>query len=69
MPDCDRDAWWEFRPDGEHAVSLHDFEEVEVIEGVTIQLLRCKRCGALSIDGGEAVSKTDPMSNERRTRC
>ena len=49
MPDCDKDAWWEFRPDGKTSVSHHEYEEVEVIEGVTIQLLRCKRCGALSI--------------------
>lgn len=47
-PDCDLNGWLEFKPDGEHTVSLHDFEEVDVIEGVTIQLLRCKRCGKLS---------------------
>lgn len=48
MPDCDLNGWIEFRPDGEHAVSLHDFEEVDVIEGVTIQILRCRKCGRLS---------------------
>lgn len=48
MPLCDYEGWLEFRPDGEHAVSLHDYEEVEVIEGVTIQILRCRQCGRLS---------------------
>lgn len=47
-PDCDLNGFLDFRPDGVHSVSLHDFEEVEVIEGVTIQVLRCKRCGRLS---------------------
>ena len=49
IPDCDLNGWLEFKPDGQNTVSLHDYEEVEVIENVTVQILRCKRCGHLSI--------------------
>ena len=49
MPDCDKDAWFEFRPDGEHAMSLHDYEEIEVVHNVTVQILKCRRCGKISI--------------------
>jgi hypothetical protein len=50
-PSCDQNGSIHFLPDGEHEVSLHDFEEVEVMEaeGITIQLLRCRRCGEYSL--------------------
>lgn len=48
MPLCDYEGWLEFKPDGEHSVSLHEYEEVEVIENCTVQILRCKACGKLS---------------------
>lgn len=48
-PDCDRDAWYEFRPDGEHALSLHEYEEVETIHNACVQILKCRKCGKLSI--------------------
>lgn len=49
IPDCDLNGWLEFKPDGKNTVSLHDFEEVEVIEGATVQILRCRKCGAISV--------------------
>lgn len=49
MPDCDLNGWVHFLPDGEHEVSLHDFVEEEVIEGCTVQILRCVKCGKLSV--------------------
>lgn len=49
MPDCDKDAWYEFRPDGVHTLSLHDYEEIEVIHNATVRILKCRNCGKLSI--------------------
>lgn len=49
MPSCDQNGWIHFLPDGEHEVSLHDFVEEEVIEGCCVQILRCRRCGELSV--------------------
>ena len=49
MPDCDRDAWWEFRPDGKTPVSHHDFELIEVVENARVEILKCKTCGKISI--------------------
>jgi len=48
-PDCDRDAWYEFRPDGVHPVSHHKFVEVERIPNCEVQILKCTECGRLSI--------------------
>ena len=47
-PDCD-DKDWEFRPNGVNPLSFHDYEEVEVIENCTVQILKCKTCGKISI--------------------
>lgn len=49
MPDCDRDAWWDFRPDGEHSLSKHEYEEVEVIPNCEVQILKCRACGKISV--------------------
>ena len=48
MSICDMEGYLEFKPDGEHAVSLHEYEEIETIENCTVQILRCKACGRLS---------------------
>lgn len=49
MPLCDYEGWLEFRPDGVHDVSLHEYEEIETIENCTVQVLKCKACGKISI--------------------
>lgn len=49
QPDCDKDAVWEFRPDGIHPMSMHEFEEVERIPNCEVQILRCTKCGKLSV--------------------
>ena len=49
MPDCDKDAWYEFRPDGVTPLSLHDYVEVDVIPNCTVQILKCRTCGKISI--------------------
>lgn len=49
MPLCDYEGYIEFRPDGIHDVSLHEYEEIDVIENVTVQILKCKACGKISI--------------------
>jgi hypothetical protein len=49
MPDCDLNGWVHFLPDGEHEVSLHDFEEIEVVHNAVVRILKCRKCGALSI--------------------
>jgi hypothetical protein len=65
MPDCDKDAWYEFRPDGEHPMSLHQFVEVERIPNCEVQILKCTVCGKISIgwkrmgDRREDAEKTD----------
>lgn len=62
MPDCDKDAWFEFRPDGVNTLSLHDYEEIEVIPNCTVQILKCKKCGKLSIGwyrGEESAGNKD----------
>ena len=56
-PNCD-DTGWEFKPDGKTPVSLHDFEEVEVIENAIVQVLRCRKCGEYSI-GWKRMEVTD----------
>jgi len=61
MPECDYDGWKVMIGDSE--LSPHDYEEVEVIHNCTVQILRCKRCGKLSIgwtrgdsDAGQAIT-------------
>lgn len=39
----------EVRLDGVHETEAHEWEEAETIEGCTVQILRCKRCGAESV--------------------
>lgn len=38
-----------FKPDGLHEVSMHEFELSERYRNVTIEILRCKKCGEVSI--------------------
>lgn len=47
--DCDLNGYLDFRPDGVHSVSLHDYEEVEVINNAQVRILRCRKCGAYSV--------------------
>ena len=47
-PDCDLNGWIDFRPDGEHSVSLHQYVEEETIPFAEVQILRCTACGKLS---------------------
>lgn len=37
------------KPDGIHELSPHRYEEVKKLKNVTIQILRCKVCGEISI--------------------
>ena len=37
------------KPDGIHPISPHLFVEEERLKNVTIQILRCKNCGYVSI--------------------
>ena len=48
-PDCDLNGWLDFRPDGEHSVSLHEYKEMETIPYCEVQLLKCQTCGKISI--------------------
>ena len=48
MPICDYEGWVDFKPDGEHSVSLHEYVEEEVIPYARVQILRCVSCGKLS---------------------
>ena len=48
-PDCDKDAVWEFRPDGEHPMSMHQYVEVERIPNCEVQILKCTVCGKISV--------------------
>lgn len=59
MPDCDRDAWYDFRPDGVHSLSQHIYEEIEVIPNCEVQILKCKACGKISIGWKRMGEKKD----------
>lgn len=37
------------RPDGVHEASPHAYELVEMYKNVTVEILRCKNCGEVSI--------------------
>lgn len=37
------------KPDGVHELSPHDFVLEEKLKNVTIEILRCRKCGAFSI--------------------
>ena len=37
------------KPDGIHELSPHAFEIVEKYQNVTIEILRCKECGEVSV--------------------
>ena len=37
------------KPDGEHELSAHKFVEDTTLKNVTIQILRCEKCGYVSI--------------------
>ena len=49
MPSCDQNGSIHFLPDGEHEVSLHDYEEVEVINNAQVRILKCRKCGVYSV--------------------
>lgn len=38
-----------FKPDGIHYLSPHAFELTEKYKNVTVEILRCKHCGEVSI--------------------
>lgn len=38
-----------FMPDGIHELSKHQFEEEMILRNVTVQILKCKTCGEVSI--------------------
>ena len=48
-PQCSYPKGWTVKPDGIHELSPCDFEEVGIYRNVTVQVLRCKRCGRESI--------------------
>lgn len=48
-PDCDLDSHWEFRPDGKTPLSMHEYVEVERIPNCEVQILRCTKCGRISV--------------------
>ena len=39
----------EIRPDGVHKLSPHQFVEEQLLRNVTVQVLRCKVCGKVSV--------------------
>lgn len=49
LHECSWPEGVEVRLDGVHETEAHEWEEAETIEGCTVQILRCKRCGAESV--------------------
>lgn len=52
------------KPDGIHELSPHKFQEEMKLKNVTVQILRCKECGVVSIgwyrqDNTEILEKGD----------
>ena len=45
----EKKTYIEFLPDGVHPLSPHEFVEEEVIQNAWVQILRCKKCGHISI--------------------
>ena len=45
----DADMVTTIKPDGVHELDTCNFEEVGVYKNVTVQILRCKDCGRISI--------------------
>lgn len=37
------------KPDGVHDLSPHNFKVTQKLRNVTIEILQCKKCGAVSI--------------------
>lgn len=51
------------KPDGIHPLSPHQFVEEEHLRNVTIQILRCKNCGHVSI-GWHRQTDTEEVESE-----
>lgn len=51
------------KPDGIHPLSPHHFVEEEHLKNVTIQILRCKNCGHVSV-GWCRQDNTEEVEND-----
>ena len=52
------------KPDGIHPLSPHQFVEEEHLRNVTIQILRCEKCGHVSI-GWYRQPDTEKVENTK----